>query len=90
MAKLEMAQPPAAVFPFPWLVWTPAFASAATHQMHSCAILSSGEAKCRGSSNWAIVSLTPVDVYGIGSGLVAIALHSYGTCALILTGTARS
>lgn len=90
MAKLQMARPPAAVLPFPWLVWAAAFASAATHQMHSCAILSCGEAKCRGSSNWATVSLTAVDVYCIGSGLVAIALHSCGIRALLLAGTARS
>ena len=60
----------------------------------SCALLNTGAVKCWGrgahigdgtSSN----RLTPVDVVGLSSGVIAIASGSYHTCAVLNTGAVK-
>jgi alpha-tubulin suppressor-like RCC1 family protein len=63
---------------------------------HSCAILSTGAAKCWGlntngqlGDNTTQQRLTPVDVSGLGSGVSAIAASQNNTCALLRTGAVK-
>lgn len=63
---------------------------------HSCAVMDTGAVKCWGF-NWAGQlgdgthdnRLTPVDVIGLGSGVEAIAVGYYHTCAVTETGAPR-
>ena len=63
---------------------------------HTCAVTTSGGAKCWGDNsegqlgnNEAAVSYSnvPVDVYGLASGVSAISVGGYFTCALTFTGS---
>jgi alpha-tubulin suppressor-like RCC1 family protein len=65
--------------------------------LHTCAIVTGGGLKCWGRAEdgqlgdgvAALVSLTPVDVAGLGSGVAAAALGSYHTCALTTGGALK-
>jgi alpha-tubulin suppressor-like RCC1 family protein len=59
--------------------------------LHTCAVLSSGAAKCWGQSNrlgngGSSDQTTPVDVVGLQSGVATITSGRDMTCALLLTG----
>jgi len=71
-------------------------AAIAAGASHSCAITSAGGAKCWGLNDHgqlgdgtATKRLAPVDVSGLASGVAAIALGEYHTCALMMTGGAK-
>jgi alpha-tubulin suppressor-like RCC1 family protein len=67
-----------------------------TGENFSCAILTSGGAKCWGD-NWAgqlgdnsrTDRLTPVDVSGLASGVTAISAGTSHTCALLISGSVQ-
>ncbi len=63
---------------------------------HSCAVLSSGAAKCWGlnssgqlGDNSTTQRLTPVDVSGLNSGVSAMTAGQNNTCALLRTGAVK-
>lgn len=63
---------------------------------HTCALLNTGGAKCWGANgngrlgdNSQTNRLTPVDVYGLTSGVKSIAAATSHTCALTLAGGAK-
>jgi alpha-tubulin suppressor-like RCC1 family protein len=69
----------------------------ATGVYHSCAVTSTGGAKCWGNNaygalgngNVSGVQLTPQDVTGLTGGITAITANYFHTCALTTTGGAK-
>ncbi|HQR18044.1 MAG TPA: DUF4214 domain-containing protein [Gemmatimonadales bacterium] len=72
-------------------------AAIAAGHVHTCAITSGGGAKCWGDNSFAqignggvaVISVTPADVSGLGSGVMAIAGGEYHTCAAAAGGAAK-
>jgi alpha-tubulin suppressor-like RCC1 family protein len=71
--------------------------SIAAGDYHSCALLSTGAVKCWGSNSFGQVGdntatvqrNTPVDVFGLSSGVTAIVTGEYHSCALLSGGTVK-
>jgi len=69
-------------------------ANIATGSAHTCVLTKGGEVKCWGNNYYGEVGdgttqnirFTPVDVVGLGSGIVTVAAGGSHTCALITTG----
>ncbi len=71
-------------------------AAIATGSYHTCALTTSGSVKCWGlndngqlGNNSNTPRLTPGDVWGLTSGVTAIATGSYHTCALTTSGSVK-
>ena len=71
-------------------------AISASSQMHTCAVLSTGAARCWGYNNYnelgdgtKTTRLTPTAVTGLSSGVSAISSGYTHTCAVLSTGAAR-
>lgn len=71
-------------------------ASMATMNVHTCAVTTSGAAKCWGNNgngrlgdNTTTSRLTPVDVFGLDSGVADITAGNFHTCAVLTTGAAK-
>src|SRR5687768_16700431 len=65
-------------------------------QAHACAVTSAGGAKCWGAGSYQLGDnsgqawqLTPVDVFGLASGVVQVAAASQHTCALTTAGAVK-
>ena len=63
---------------------------------HTCAVLDSGAAKCWGRNNHGALGvapgssgLTPVQVSGLGSGVLSISAGNSHTCAVLTSGAAK-
>jgi alpha-tubulin suppressor-like RCC1 family protein len=67
---------------------------------HTCALTAAGGAKCWGNDEsgqlgdgdvtpWVTYSLTPVDVVGLGSGVVSLVAGGAHACAILDSGTMR-
>jgi alpha-tubulin suppressor-like RCC1 family protein len=65
----------------------------ATGSQHSCALIKTGGVRCWGENQWGALgnnstthSITPVEVSGLSSGVLAIAAGGNHTCALTTAG----
>lgn len=70
--------------------------SVAAGVSHTCAVTTSGAAKCWGwnaygqlGDNSVIQRLTPVDVVGLGAGVESLSAHTLHTCAVTTSGAAK-
>lgn len=71
-------------------------ASLAAGTGHTCAVMESGAAKCWGHNvigqlgdNSTVNRVTPVDVFGLNSGVVSISGGIYHTCAVMDSGSVK-
>ena len=76
--------------------WNFQIASIATGTDHTCAVTTSGGAKCWGLNNYGQLGdgtttnrLTPVNVSGLTSGVAAISVGTNHTCAMTTSGGAK-
>ncbi len=77
-------------------MWNASSISVSILGAHTCAVTTSGAAKCWGSGSFGQLgngatrdSHTPVDVSGMSSGVLAIAAGRYHTCAVTTSGAAK-